>query len=163
MSSRRLTFPDAEGLSDFTVETVRDIVKRAEAKLSSLQAHRTFLRKRLRALHHLANTFATTGTSAAGFFSRESSKESAPVRNQLPETSINLRRACRIALIETEHATAEEILKRICSRGSMSFPDSEDGLAVVTAELNQMLNDGEADVVESETARCWKLNRKDGL
>lgn len=170
MSSRRLSFANPDGDSDFTVETVRDIVKRAEVKLSALQAHRTFLRKRLRALHHLANTFAANGRSAALGFSRRNgspeteqrstSSELAP--SQPSKASLNMRRACRIALMETEHATAEEILNRICNRGSMLLPGSADGLAVVTAELNQMLRDGEAAVLGSGTAECWKLNRRDG-
>src|SRR5258708_30275356 len=47
-----------DDFSGATIEMIREMVKRAGAKLSSLQAHRTQIRRRIQALHHLSRTVA---------------------------------------------------------------------------------------------------------
>jgi len=55
-----------------------------------------------------------------------------------------LRRACRIALMESdEPQTSEQIYQRICKRGSLSFQTPIDALHVLSAELDLMAKESE--------------------
>jgi hypothetical protein len=71
-----------------------------------------------------------------------------------------LRRACRIALMETQSAEcAEQILQRINRRQSVSFKSDEDPIGLVTEALHRMVKDDEVIVSRSEAVEQWGLSR----
>lgn len=164
-----------DDFSGATIEMIREMVKRAGAKLSSLQAHRTQIRRRIQALHHLSRTVAVEIASPledCAFEAGHSVKEQAPTefrkqgsieRNERvlhkSEPSA-LRRACRIALMETDEAECcTQILQRITRRQSVSFRSYSDSVPEVTAELNRMVAEGEAITLRTGDAQQWQLNR----
>jgi hypothetical protein len=166
-----------DDLSGATVEMIREMVKRAEAKLSSLQSRRTQIRRRLQALHHLSRIVAAgiaiPSIDDLDFEAHHSAKQQAltkaetqslldePRRNALSQpTSSPLRRACRIALMESDEAESyTQILHRIPRRESVSFKDHRNPLQEVTAELNRMVADCEAITFGVGNAQQWQLNR----
>jgi hypothetical protein len=165
-----------DDFSGATIEMIREMVKRAGAKLSSLQAHRTQIRRRIQALHHLSRTvaveIAVSPLEDCAFEAGHSVKEQAPTefrkqgsieRNERvlhkSEPSA-LRRACRIALMETDEAECcTQILQRITRRQSVSFRSYSDSVPEVTAELNRMVAEGEAITLRTGDAQQWQLNR----
>jgi hypothetical protein len=165
-----------DDLSGATVEMIREMVKRAEAKLSSLQSRRTQIRRRLQALHHLSRIVAGIAIPSIDdldFEAHHSAKQQAltkgetqslidePSRYALGQAkSSPLRRACRIALMESDEAESyTQILQRITRRESVSFKDHRNPLQEVTAELNRMVADCEAITFGVGNAQRWQLNR----
>jgi hypothetical protein len=164
-------------LSGATVEMIREMVRRAEAKLSSLQSRRTQIRRRIQALHHLSRTLAVGITvpllddcaSEADPPAKEQALSKCEKQNSIGEPSENghrdcestaLRRACRIALMESDGAECcTQILQRITRRESVSFRNHSDSIQEITAELNRMVAHGEAVTFGAGEARHWQLNR----
>jgi len=65
-------------------------------------------------------------------------------KQQRDGQSLSLRRACRIALLETAEAIpAAEIRARILRRGSFLFLEPNSAVPAILAELNRMADDGE--------------------
>ena len=103
-------------LAGASVETVHEIVQRAAGKLSVLQARRTHIRKRIQALLHLSRALSEDAAISRSSRSEKvtiaiGSSRSTPlegnVRLDRTSASAGLRRACRIALIETDDAECE--------------------------------------------------------
>lgn len=68
-----------------------------------------------------------------------------------------LRRACRIALLETNDAISDsEIYARIVRRGSYSFPCAESAARAVAEELHAMLVLGELRRVGNLATQAWQ-------
>jgi hypothetical protein len=165
-----------DDFSGATIEMIREMVTRAGAKLSSLQARRTQIRRRIQALHHLSRTVAAEiavspledCAFAAGHSVKEQAltgfgKQGSIERNECvlhkSEPSA-LRRACRIALMETDEAECcTQILERITRRQSVSFRNNGEALQEVTAELTRMVAEGEAITLRARDAQHWQLNR----
>ena len=71
-----------------------------------------------------------------------------------------LRRACRIALMESDHPqSCEEIVQRIQRRGSLSFEARSNAQAVVEVELERMTRQGEAIHQQQDGGNRWNLRR----
>ena len=170
MPARENSF-ELDNLSGATVEMIREMVRRAEAKLLSLQSRRMYIRRRMQALHHLSRTVAVeTAVAAMEDFAPETvhslkaqtGKQSSVERNDraLESESSALRRACRIALMESDGAeSCMQILQRICRRQSLAFKNDSDSVQEVTSELNRMVAEGEAIVFLAGDAHHWQLNR----
>jgi DNA repair exonuclease SbcCD ATPase subunit len=156
---------------DAPIETIREMVKRAEAKLHALNSRRADIRRRIQALHHLSITFAVDPVYAA---SRDLEAAAKPVKERadavVDKKSFSvtgrqaemsaLRRACRIALMETQSAAcAEQILQRINRRQSVSFKSDEDRIRLVTEALQRMAKDDEVIVSISAGVEQWGLSR----
>ncbi len=77
--------------------------------------------------------------------------------------NLSLRRACRIALLETEEAIpAKEIRARIVRRGSFVFMDLNCAVTSILAELNRMAEDGEVCYSGADRHRRWqRVSRTD--
>jgi hypothetical protein len=163
-----------------------DLVRRAETKLVCLHANRSQLRRRIRALHYLLRTLdtkfslseltepashpearksnfnhdqcsevernsGTAGTSPFG--STNTTIVSAAIG-----VSTELRRACRIALMESDRPEpCDQILQRIQRRESVCIDDFHDPEIAVAQELRAMLADGE--VISKKDNELWQLNR----
>ncbi len=73
------------------------------------------------------------------------------------EADQELRRACRIAMLESvEGLTKEEVLARIVRRGSYRFADIASAKAAVRRELNAMVKDGELECETDEFGSKWR-------
>jgi hypothetical protein len=69
----------------------------------------------------------------------------------------DLRRACRIALLETANAVSDsELLTRITRRGSFCFADTDSALLAIDRELTAMADQGEVQPVNSLSQRLWQ-------
>lgn len=72
-------------------------------------------------------------------------------------SSPNLRRACRIALMETlTPVFDEEIYTRIARRGSFRFLTARSALHDIAHELNAMAENGEVRIVPHPSKRLWQ-------
>jgi hypothetical protein len=68
-----------------------------------------------------------------------------------------LRRACRIALLETANAVSDgELLARITRRGSFCFADTDAALRAIDQELTAMAEQGEVQPIHSSSQRLWQ-------
>jgi len=156
---------------DAPLETIREMAKRAEAKLLALNSRRADIRRRIKALHHLSIAFATERvyappsdleTAAKPVKERADgrvNKKSSSVTDRQVEMSA-LRRACRIALMETQSAECvAQILQRINRRQSVLFSSGEDPIRSVTEELQRMTRDDEVIVSSSGGVEQWGLSR----
>jgi len=174
----RTSLVNPDEVSGATVEMIREMVRRAETKLSILHSRKTQICRRIQALHHLSRTVAVANTvppfedfafdaaatppeeQASTIFETPSSI-SQTNENALRESgSSSLRRACRIALMECDQAEfTAQILQRIARRGAISIKIYADSVHEVTAELNRMVADGEAITFGAKETQRWQLNR----
>jgi hypothetical protein len=69
----------------------------------------------------------------------------------------DLRRACRIALLETANAVSDgELLARITRRGSFCFADTNSALLAIDQQLTAMAEQGEILAINSSSQRLWQ-------
>lgn len=161
-----------------------DLVRHAETKLVALHADRSQLRRRIRALHYLLNTlnteFSSPGSadpasqsarptsqvnkdeflegSVAEVSSARGTNEPKASPSAETEVSTELRRACRIALMESDRAqSCEQILDRIRRRESVCIAGFHNPVSAIAQELHAMLADYE--VISKKNKKLWQLNR----
>jgi hypothetical protein len=73
--------------------------------------------------------------------------------NQNPD----LKRACRIALLETANAVSDsELLARIIRRGSFCFADTDSALLAIDEQLTAMAEQGEVLAINNSSQRLWQ-------
>jgi hypothetical protein len=153
------------------LDVTHQLVRRAETKLVELHANRSQLRRRIRALHYLLRTLETTfspfnpadlGLYQAAQKSRSNLEESSDIdKNSDTAVPTELRRACRIALLESDRPQdCEQILQRIRRRESVCISGFHDPIIAIAQELRQMLADGE--VIQKKDTQLWQLNRDSG-
>lgn len=172
------------------LDVTHQLVSRAETKLVGLHANRSQLRRRIRALHYLLKRFETVFSSSdffdsglqsapqeskpdhdgsseferssdAAFTLRTRSKGMTANKLSVTEVSTALRRACRIALMESDRPqSCEQILQRICRRESICVEGFDDPMIAIAQELRKMLADGE--VIQKKESQLWHLNRDSG-
>jgi len=69
----------------------------------------------------------------------------------------DLRRACRIALLETANAISDsELMARIIRRGSFCFADRDSAVLAIDQELTAMAEQGEVQAINSSSQRLWQ-------
>jgi hypothetical protein len=151
-------------------DMVRDLVRRAESKLAELEARKQYLRRRVQALRFLAthgaqkrpakrpHNLASDQVSPAHDLNRsEHEVQRALSDRDSGAGTTTLRRACRIALMESdEPQTSEQIYQRICKRGSLSFQRSMDALPVLSAELDLMAKESEITCRVLDGEKRWQ-------
>jgi hypothetical protein len=158
-----------------TLEVVLDIVKRAETKLSVLEAQRIHVLRRIHALRYLAEMAARQEQRRPDLIvsrrtlaivpkkrlesTRANHQQHAASRDH--KSSSNLRRACRIALMESEGSQSSlQILERITKRESFTFGNYRDPQEAISQELNQMADEGEVVRLDVARTQCWEWKRK---
>jgi hypothetical protein len=175
-----------EAISGEGLEVTHQLVSRAETKLIRLHASRSQLRKRIRALQYLLKTletrFSTFNSPNPGLYpgaqepnsnqdasefernldsavtARTFVRQSAMSEPEVAEESTELRRACRIALMESDKPQGcEQILRRIRRRESVCIEGFADPVIAIAQELGEMLTDGE--VIQKKDNQLWQLNR----
>jgi len=142
---------------------VREAVRRAEAKLAQLQARKKHIHSRMQALRYLVtHAEANYGRAAESPFVNTDTVQkdvsTSIERNRLQRQS-QLRRACRIALMETDQPqSCAQIYERIQKRGSMSFGLNDDARHVLSVQLRAMATNSEVVccVINRETRWQWK-------
>ena len=175
-----------DGFTAGGLDVTHQLVSRAETKLVGLHANRSQLRRRIRALHYLLKTFEKAFTpfdssdpglhaapesksnhdgssefeksSDGALRSRNESKETTTSKPAVTEVSTELRRACRIALMESDRPqSCGQILQRICRRESFCVEGFNDPMIAIAQELRKMLAEGE--VIQKKDNQLWQLNR----
>jgi hypothetical protein len=151
-------------------DMVRDLVRRADRKLAELEARKQYLRRRVQALRFLAthaaqkssaerpHNLASGQSSSAHDLNRsEHDVKRARADRDSGTGTTTLRRACRIALMESdEPQTSKQIYQRICKRGSLSFQSSTDALHVLSAELDLMAKESEITYRVLDGEKRWQ-------
>jgi hypothetical protein len=153
----------------------REIVMRAKARLAELETQRERIRRRIQALRFLSNHrrdrvtwLGERDTSKSGRIRRSSPNKPArasdaplTVAPQLIPAQVSaLRRACRIALLETEHPqSCMEIHERIIKRGSLDLSRYENPIVLLTLQLKSMLNAGDIICVPDGDQPRWLFRR----
>lgn len=143
---------------------VRDLVRRAEEKLVELQSRKGHIRRRLQALRYLVTHSASTRSARqekpalAPSISRTEVSPVTPAPGpEIPQESDKLRRACRIALMESDQPQGcREIFRRIKHRGSLSFDGYPDPLQALTNELDLMTAQEEITCVSNRGEKRWQ-------
>jgi hypothetical protein len=167
-------FTNDDPPSPATLDVVRDLVKRAEMKLSVLQSNRAQILRRLHALRYLATVTARPLKADADVSSISSpaivrSGRMPSRANKRPDDLVrlsrsqasNLRRACRIALMESERAeSSPQIYKRIAMRGSFSFESYSDPPKAIEQELKKMAEDDEVIGLGIGPTQRWEWKRE---
>ena len=142
-----MSHKDAE-LSQTVPDIVRDLVRRAESKLAELEARKQYLRRRVQALRFLAshnreNQPAERQEHVVPHLA-SSDHERGRSDHESGKGPTGLRRACRIALLESDAPqTSQEIYGRISKRGSLLFQASTDPVYVISSELELMAKESE--------------------
>jgi hypothetical protein len=111
------------------------------------------LPRHLSAEWHFSNDFGQPIREAGkdGLTAKRGRPRGASLRDQ------GLRRACRIALMETdEPAGAEEIYSRILRRESFIFNSSDGAVAAIARALEAMAGDGETSILKNCLPLRWK-------
>jgi hypothetical protein len=135
--------------------SVATVLQLVTVELQQLLVRRDEVTKRIRSLHTAVNAleeFAahTRSSTAAIPLGTMKEKPSLPEMStpnsteSMNDASPRLRRACRIALLETDKPLSEqEIYARIIRRGSFSFVNADSAFPAILRELTGMAEVGE--------------------
>jgi hypothetical protein len=139
-------------------QSVAQLVELLRSELSELSQQDNALRKLARGLSLLLRTLpkssvlGTPPPESIPLLVRTSGRSRRKV-----EANESIRRACRIALMETEEAaTVDEIYSRIVHRESFHFDNIYQAAAAIRQSLNSMTEQGEILVVETHPCPRWK-------
>ncbi|SRR5579871_1302638 len=135
---------------------VIEVLKAASVELRELRDLQMQLTKRIR-------TVRSTMTALQNLQQfRESAAEqveSLPMNQTMEgkEPDQGLRRACRIAMLESQEGlTKDEVLARIVRRGSYQFANVASAKTAIRKELNAMVEEGELECEACEVGWKWK-------
>jgi hypothetical protein len=138
-----------------------EVVKLAQTQLHELVTQREEITRRIRNLRQAVNGLES-GPSEPGL-DRSIIKGLAVgsrshTRGRSKQPYLNLKRACRIALMEVgETASPEEIHSRIVRRGSFTFGDADFALPAIVRALNAMAYAREVRRLEDSQGCRWYL------
>src|SRR6266849_668588 len=161
--------------------SVSAVVELIQTELDSLQARRKEIRERIQSLHHVIyglqeigglerddvlaeslkpgsrrGTNHQTGSDIA-IDERAAGEWRSCVRGHTKYTHPALKRACRIALLESEPAASvKEIYSRIVRRGSFWFDSPRLAHPLVARALNIMTEEGEIRCFKNDTLWRWQ-------
>ena len=161
---------DYSGLTGGT--SVTEVLKSANTELQELRAHYRNVTQRIRRLRSVVNALGALGSegdeqslpeSAVSGWSGvtasckqvlgESRRHDKKIRSRNPD----LRRACRIAMLETfEAVSPEEVHKRIVRRGSFCFADADSAMLSIIDELNALTYSGELSRIQVPSGVLWR-------
>jgi len=166
--------------SDHSAQTavhgsVATVVQLVTVELKELLVRREEVAKRIRSLYTAVNAleqFAARSRSNAAAVPLGTMKEkpslpemsTANSTEPMDDESPRLRRACRIALLETDEPLSEnEIYARILRRGSFSFANADSVCPAILRELTGMAKIGEVRCFASGSNKTWQqMSREPG-
>lgn len=161
---------DVNGELPAGFEPVREFVRVAEAKLGQLQTRKEHIRSRMQALrylakhaegrrpHRMANPSSASCQFSPGNAAPEAT-EQAKLQSPTFHNPEKLRRACRIALLESDTPqSCAEVYQRIRKRGSLSFDGYDNVLQLLADQLNSMSENSEilSFTMNGEIRWQWK-------
>lgn len=135
---------------------VLEVLRAAGLELRELRDQQVQVTKRIRTLR---STMAALQNLQHGQHEPSTEVESSSGKHQVSssESDEELRRACRIAMLESvDGLTKDEVFARIVRRGSYHFADIVSAKAALRAELNSMVRDGELECESDESGSKWK-------
>jgi|SRR5579862_990641 len=134
--------------------SAREVIRIARKLLAELRTQNDLIQKRIHVLKKVV-----TGLNAlqvARSLDSPHHKVSGYPSNR--KIAKNLRRACRIALMEADGAEdVEQLINRIKRRGSYEFPSPADPTELVSRQLRLMLSRGEVSHHPAERGSVWQL------
>jgi hypothetical protein len=157
-----------------------ELLKIASAELRDLHAHYDTITRRIRTLRAAVDalrklesrSLATESPVPEPSPSRQSGERFAAtgLQPQSADTppvasgadvarrrNLDLRRACRIALLETAGAAScQEVHRRIVRRGSFCFPNADTATSLIMEELNALAELGEVRRCGSRDGQSWQ-------
>lgn len=161
-----------------TQNSAAEVMCAVTAELRHLRASYRELTRRIRVVRGVVHALRDLGSAAAAGNSYHDELTAPPRLNesladrhveevlkqseQSERTSVcssnpELRRACRIALMETTAAVSdEEIYSRIVRRGSFSFIGVESAARAIYEELSALVEQGEIRMVGRYSKRLWQ-------
>src|SRR5580704_718564 len=174
---------DCAAAGSVNAQSVIETMKRVSDEALGLLDRRSQINRRIHELHQLLHglndlstnterlagrdTHANTRRRSAGQLvnplprHESSRRECIAVSNQLPHSAKHapdrLRRACRIALLETGGAASlEEIHARIVRRGSLAFVEPDSCYSAIFQTLYRMAAGGEIRRIEDHPQPVWE-------
>ena len=135
---------------------VLEVLRAAGHELRELRDRQVQVTKRIRTLR---STMAALQNLQHGQHAPSNEVESSSRKPLVSpcESDEELRRACRIAMLESaEGLTKDEVFARIVRRGSYHFADIVSAKAALRVELNAMVRDGELECETDESGSKWK-------
>jgi len=131
--------------------SVAEVIQFIVTELQQLRARDKEIAKRIRAVRSALDALRQLGGHLSADDSWQPNAQASPAENP------DLRRACRIALLEsTDAVTVEEIFKRINRRGSFCFVSNESAITLISQELEWMAEQGEARKINGARVRLWQ-------
>lgn len=172
MGSRDYSRPVAQKSATEVIYVVMAELRELRASYREVTKRIRILRSVVQALRELGISPAAEATSSTDPASQSELNESCPNRNVvcglLRRATVGqrrtvcienpeLRRACRIALIETTTAISlEEVYERIVRRGSFNFPTRDFAIRSIAQQLEDMAEHGEIRAVNHSLRRLWR-------
>lgn len=142
--------------SVFVPAPVIEVLKAASVELRELRDLQMQLTKRIRTVRSTMTALQNLQQlreNAAG--QGKSLRMNQTTEGNEPDPE--LRRACRIAMLESQEGlTKDEVLARIVRRGSYQFPNVASAKNAVRRELNAMVEEGELECEACEVGWKWK-------
>jgi hypothetical protein len=141
--------------------SICEVVKLAQTELQDLLTRREEITRRIPSIHQVVGGLEAVPSQPA--LDRSITKGFAVgshtyTRDSSTQPYLNLRRACRIALMEAEGtASPKEIYCRIVRRGSFSFVNPESSIPEIVRALIAMTHSGEARCLEDTQGFRWCL------
>ena len=135
---------------------VIEVLKAASVELRELKDRQTQLTKRIRTLRSTMTALQNLQHSRRASCEQD---ESGTAKHTSADngTDPELRRACRIAMLEAlEGLTKEEVLARIVRRGSYRFAHLASAKTAIRRELSAMVEEGELECETYEFGWKWK-------
>ncbi len=164
--------------------SVSEVLKMANIELRELRAHYKTVTQRIRQLRIVVDALGELGAQNAGsemeqkepslrrtlkdlsgtlspsgdsFRERNKSQAACNRAKRSPSRNPDLRRACRIALLETcEAVSRQEVYERIVRRGSFCFANTQIAASLIIEELNTLTECGELRCVEGSSGLLWQ-------
>jgi hypothetical protein len=132
-------------------DSIPKVVELVETELHSLLQRRNEISRRIQSVHRIVHGLQEgVGEHSSSFHHLQGAFSGEAVENMIKparrdSTTILLKRACRIALMEAQQAaSSQEIYSRVLRRGSFSFANFEYGLSSIVWALSILVEDGEA-------------------
>lgn len=131
-----------------------EVLKAAALELRELRNRQIQLTRRIRTLRSTMVALRNLQHQHSSYSQSDSARVKRPISHEPDE---ELRRACRIALLESlDGLTGDEVFARIVRRGSYRFVDIASAKPAIKAELNAMAEEGELEREIGEFGPKWK-------
>jgi hypothetical protein len=131
---------------------ISEVLRMVVQEHRELRARYQDVTSRIRKLRNAVRMLRSLGVADDCADPAQETEHQHAIRRQARRDDPALRRACRIAVLETVEAVSnEEIYARIVRRGSFSFVNAGAAARAIAAELSSMAEQGELRRVDNAT------------